>query len=139
MSTADTVFDTDIVEEIITACRNHIDREPEDTVTRLRLAWCLIAWALYQCGQEVTKSHYFPNDQIHINKNKDNKNSQNLIDNGIRQAMIVSALTTKPEERKHAENLLNLVSMFNDKNIIKKYKDENNLILEEIIWNMNKK
>ena len=139
MKTIHTVFDKDVVKEIIIACRTRIDREPEDTVTRLRLASCLIAWAFYQCGQEVNATYNNTVDSFHLNKNLIEQNSHELIENGVRQAMIVSALTTKPEEKKDAEALINFVSLFGDENISQKCKDETNSIFEEIIWCLNQK
>jgi hypothetical protein len=138
VKTIATTFDENKARTVVAACQQRIEEEPDDTANRLQLAWCLLTWAFYQSGQESGPSSKKPavpkkcGDSHGVTE----QGSQIMLFHGLRQALIVSELSTNPNEHLEVNNLLKLATLFGNTNIIEKSYRENDLILSEIVWDM---
>lgn len=103
--------------------QNVLDREPEDTAARLRLAWCLLGKAFHRAGE----------DAISNTKSDSTEGAEQLLQRCLHHATIITQVSVRVQERQQADSLRALVEMAGGYAALEKSSEEEDTILQEIL------
>jgi len=119
-----TVFDMGALRKAEQGYRRRLEQEPGDTATRLGLAWCLVVQALFEAGQEETLGQLLaaaspggPTASERIQATLTaaeaaaERDSRTLLRSSLQQALLVSQLSTDPQEKSDSEWLRALIRL----------------------------
>lgn len=91
-------------------------REPDDTASRLRLAWCLFLRAIYESGQErALSAAHFPifdcrSDGMEAAMSLE-QSAEDILGESLLHAKAVQQLSRCPEERNDVARLQSLIAV----------------------------
>jgi len=116
-----TVFDMRALRRAEQDYRRRLEQEPGDTASRLGLAWCLVVQALFEAGQEETLCRVPEHPHAPAppptatapaaTAPAAERSSRSLLRGSLQQALLVSHLSTDPQEKSDSEWLRTLIRL----------------------------
>ena len=118
------------------AYRVHLEDDPADMQCRVDLAWCLFMMSLYQAGRESTGDSDCSVGELsrfdHTALLK-GRRAPALLQDCLRQTIIVSHLSRDPSNREDVSSLRRLVKVSGGEAALREADDESDRILSEIV------
>lgn len=117
------VFDMAALRHAELSFLHRLEQEPGDTAARMGLAWCLVVQASFEAGYEDTLDRLRPSEEGAARAAERDRErlptggvtglrtSGALLKSSLRQAILVSHLSTNPKERGGSEWLQSLIRL----------------------------
>ncbi len=140
MAVRESIFNLDGLKQAESGFRERLAAQPDDMRTRVNLAWCLFIRALHQAGQEsmlaALAAAEHPGEPVSVGRAKItfDTNSEELIQDSLRQAFTVRQLSMQSEECSAAEQLQALVRLSGGAEAVCTAAEDAVRILAEITW-----
>lgn len=121
-------FDITRLQQMIDTVGLQVDREPDNTAARLRLAWCFLSRALYRVGQtSVSPSN------PHTSSVEGETDANELLQKCLHQVTVVRQISPEPHEQQEAQMLYSLVGMAGQPQLIQQSDEEDSAILHKLM------
>ncbi|MGC4046128.1 MAG: hypothetical protein QM758_20240 [Armatimonas sp.] len=118
-------FDISRLQQMIDTVGMQVDREPDNTAARLRLAWCFLGRALYRVGQTSVVPAVPLSDG--------DADTLELLQKCLHQVTVVRQISLQSHEQQEAQMLYSLIGMANGHQVTQKSDDEANAILQNLM------
>ena len=122
-----------------TIYRSRLVNTPENTETRIKLAWCLFMQALYRAGQESMLAALISNDednQSDLSQRSKfiwDQDAGELINDCLQQTSTVLQLSASSKERLDANRLQSLVKMSGGEQAVAQAREASSRLLGEVL------
>jgi hypothetical protein len=103
-----------------------VDREPDNTTMRLRLAWFLLGRALYRAGQ----------DSKAADTSEESESVEDLLQSCLHHVIVIRQISLHAHERQEAQMICSLIGITGGSQWMQRSQDEENATLQRLVTSL---